>query len=236
MTDYREIEQRLREHLNPTSRPVAMAFRATAPEGVSVFVGTEPSSCSFWRLAASGRTFCTVPGDHFNCPIGSYTHNVPLPAGRAHELDDVLGLMAQMGYLGMDEVPGIPRLPETPGVIVYAPLGGTPVDPDVVIVAARPGRLMLLHEAAVRAGVPASAPMFGRPTCMAVPAALSMGVVSSVGCVGNRVYTDLPEDQLYVTIPGRDLARVADELTTIGQANETLLSYHRVRREELRGS
>jgi uncharacterized protein (DUF169 family) len=71
---------------------------------------------------------------------------------------------------------------------------------------------------------------------MAVPAALSMGVVSSVGCVGNRVYTDLPEDQLYVTIPGRDLARVADELTTIGQANETLLSYHRVRREELRGS
>ncbi len=44
------------------------------------------------------------------------------------------------------------RLPQTPGVVIYAPLGETPVDPDVALFVGRPGRLMLLQEAALRAG------------------------------------------------------------------------------------
>src|SRR5207302_901190 len=103
-------------------------------------------------------------------------------------------------------------LPEPPGVVIYAPLGDTPVEPDVVVFSGRPGRVMLLHEAALRAGVRAHAPLFGRPTCMALPAALAGGVVLSTGCIGNRVYTDVGEDEIYVTIPGRDLARLADAL------------------------
>jgi len=233
MADYADIEQRLHDHLQLRTRPIAVAFRATAPEGVSRFEGSEPSSCSYWRLAAEGRTFYTVPADHYNCPIGSYTHNVPLPPERSQELDQVLGLMVQIGYLKMEEVPGIPRLPETPGVIVYAPLGDSRVDPDAVLVAARPGRLMQLHEAALRAGVRVQAPLFGRPTCMAIPASLTMGVVSSMGCIGNRTYTDLPDEELYVTLPGGDVARITAELSMIGQANDVLREYHRGRREAL---
>ncbi len=37
-------------------------------------------------------------------------------------------------------------------------------------------------------------------------------VDTSTGCIGNRVYTDLGEDELYVADPGNDLARVADEV------------------------
>jgi uncharacterized protein (DUF169 family) len=133
----------------------------------------------------------------------------------------------------MEEVPGIPRLPEPPGAVVYAPLGETPVDPDVVIFAGRPARLMLLSEAALRAGVSANAPLLPRPTCMALPAALAQGVVTSAGCIGNRVYTDLGEDELYAVVPGRDLARVADELRTIGAANAQLAEYHRGKRATL---
>ena len=118
-----------------------------------------------------------MPGDHYNCPIGSYTHNIPLPPDRAPELDRTLGLMADIGYVKMEEVPGIPRLAETPGVIIYAPLGSAPVAPDAVLIAGRPGRLMILHEAARRAGVDVQAPLFGRPTCMAIPASQTMGVV-----------------------------------------------------------
>jgi Uncharacterised ArCR, COG2043 len=92
-----------------------------------------------------------VPSDHYNCPIGSYTHSIPLPQARVQELDQTLSLMAGIGYVRMEEVPGIPRLPQTPGVIIYAPLADTPVDPDVVLFAGRPGRMMLLQEAAVRA-------------------------------------------------------------------------------------
>ncbi|RPJ28995.1 MAG: hypothetical protein EHM35_13465 [Planctomycetaceae bacterium] len=233
MADYSSVEQRLSRILRLRNHPVAVTFRDTAPAGVPQFTGTEPSSCSFWRLAAEGRTFHTVAADHYNCPIGSYTHNVPLPPARADDLNQTLGLMTEIGYVKMDELPNIPRLPRTPGVIIYAPLATTPVDPDVVVVSAQPGRLMMLHEAALRAGADVQAPLFGRPTCMAVPAALSMGVVSSIGCIGNRIYTDLPDDELYMTIPGKDVARVADELGVIKQANTVLSDYHRARREAL---
>jgi uncharacterized protein (DUF169 family) len=233
MADYRSIEQRITQALGLTRRPVAVSFRDNAPAGVSRFSGREPSGCSFWRLARDGRTFFTVPSDHYNCAIGSHTHNIPLAPERSKELDQTLSLMTGLGYIRMEEVAGIPRLPKTPGVLIYAPLGETPVDPDVVLFAGKPGRVMLLQEAALRAGVASSLPALGRPTCMALPAALAHGAVTSTGCVGNRVYTDLGEDELYVAIPGHALARVVDEGVTIASANSRLADYHRARREEL---
>jgi len=92
---------------------------------------------------------------------------------------------------------------------------------------------MLLLEATGRAGVTTQPGLLGRPTCMALPAALAGGTIASTACIGNRVYTDLGDDELYVAIPGRDLARVAAGLTTILSANDTLADYHRGRRRTL---
>jgi uncharacterized protein (DUF169 family) len=233
MTDYRTVERQLSGALGLQRRPVAVAFRSTPPPGVPRLSGVEPSGCSFWRLAMSEKTFYTVPADHHNCPIGSYTHNIALPAERAKELEQTLGLMVDLGYLRTEEVPGIPRLLTAPGAVVYAPLGDIPVDPDVVLVAGRPGRVMLLQEAALRAGIASPAPLLGRPTCMALPASLAQGVIATTGCVGNRVYTDLGEDELYVVIPGKDVARVAAEAQTIANANLKLAEYHQGRRQTL---
>lgn len=231
--NYKDIERALTETFRLERRPVAVAFRDRAPDGVAQFQGTEPSGCSFWRLASEGRTFTTVPGDHYNCPIGTYTHNLPLTEKRSRELEQMLALMAGVGYVRVEQMAEIPRLPEAPRVILYAPLGDTPVPPDAVIFSGRPGRVMLLQEAAMRAGVRAQAPLFGRPTCMALPAAIQGGLVASTGCVGNRVYTDLGEDELYVVIPGADLERVAAEACTIAAANTGLADYHRSRRQLL---
>ena len=233
MADYRIIEQRLSEVLGLQRRPIAVTFRETPPAGVSKFTGMEPSGCSFWRIAAGGRTFYTVPSDHYNCPIGSYTHHLSLPQDRTQELDQTLSFMAGIGYIRMEEVPSIPRLPQSPGVVIYAPLGDTPVEPDVVLFTGRPGRVMLLQEAALRAGVGAQVSLFGRPTCMVLPAALAHGVVASTGCIGNRVYTDVGEDELYVAVLGRDLPRIAEEAQTITAANAKLSEYHRGRRQAL---
>jgi uncharacterized protein (DUF169 family) len=233
MTEYAAIEKIVSQALRLRRRPVAVTFMDTPPAGLPAFVGTEPSSCSFWRLAGDGQTFYTVPQDHLNCPIGSYTHNVPLPAERAHELDQALALMTGIGYVRMEEVPAIPRLPRTPGVIVYAPLAETPAEPDVVLIAGRPGNVMLLYEAGLRAGVEVHSALMGRPTCMALPTALAQGLTMSLGCIGNRVYTDLPEDEMYVAIRGKDLIRIADHMGTIQEANETLSEYHRNRRSTL---
>jgi uncharacterized protein (DUF169 family) len=193
MTDYCQIEAHIVDALALTTRPVAVKFRSSAPTNVTKFTGTEPSGCSFWRIAAAGRTFYTVPADHYNCPIGSYTHSISLPVARAKELEQTLGLMVQIGYVKMQEVPGIPRLPQEPAVVVYSPLADTPVDPDVVIVSGPANKIMLLLEAATRAGRAAQIPLLGRPTCMALPAAMVHGATMSAGCIGNRVYTGLAD-------------------------------------------
>ena len=232
-TDYRDLEQQLIAHLDTPRRPIAVAFRAAPPAGVEKYGGVQPSGCSFWRLAAEGRVFYTVPDDHANCAIGAHTHAMPLPAGRAAELEQTLTFMTGLGYVRMDEVPGIPRLPQTPGAVIYAPLGETPVAPDVVLVSGRPGRVMLLQEAAIRARVAAPSALLARPTCMALPAALAQGLLVSTACVGNRVYTDLADDDLYLAIPGRALAPLAAELGTIVAANAALRDYHTKRRRDL---
>jgi uncharacterized protein (DUF169 family) len=232
MTDYARLEQTLTTTLSLERRPVGMAFCQTAPDGVARFEGTQPSGCSFWRLAAEGRTFYTVPSDHYNCPVGSYTHNIPLPEQRAAELPQVLSLMSDIGYIRMEEVPGVPRLPQTPAAIVYAPLAAMPAAADVVLIAGKPGRLMLLQEAAVRAGK-STLPLLGRPTCMAVPAALSASVVSSLGCIGNRVYTGIGEEEFYTVVSGKDLPVVVEQLATIVSANTALTDYHQSRRVAL---
>jgi uncharacterized protein (DUF169 family) len=232
MTDFRRLEQQLTQTLGLERRPVAVAFRDSAPAGVAPFTGTLPSGCSFWKLAADGRTFFTTAADHYNCPIGSYTHNIPLPPEREPELMQTLSLMTEIGYLRMEEVPGIPRVATTPGVVVYAPLGDAPTEPDAVLITGQPGRLMLLHEAATRSGI-GMQPLFGRPTCMAIPAAMGQSLVSSMGCIGNRVYTGLPESDFYVTVSGKQIEAIAGQLDTIMKANMALADYHQQRRTSL---
>jgi uncharacterized protein (DUF169 family) len=234
--DYERIEKQLAIDLDLRRRPVAVAFLSAPPPGVEQYEGVQPSGCSFWRLASEGRTFYTVADHHYNCPIGAYTHNIALPPARAHELEDTLGLMTSIGYLRIEEVPAIPRLPAPPGVVVYAPLAATPVDPDVVLFWGPPGKIMLLQEAALGAGVAANLQTLARPTCMILPAALRAGTVASTGCIGNRVYTGLDESELYVAVPGRDLASVAEAASIVRSANATLIEYHRNRRRELTAS
>jgi uncharacterized protein (DUF169 family) len=231
-TDFVAAETQLTAALALNRRPVAIAFRESPPAGVAPLAGTQPSGCSFWRLAAAGQVFYTVPSDHYNCPVGSYTHNIPLPKEREPELMNTLSLMVNVGYLRMDEVPGIPRLPATPAVTIYAPLSMTPVEPDAVLISGLPARLMLLHEAATRAQK-TPLPLLGRPTCMAIPAALSSGVASSLGCVGNRIYTGIADDEFYSVIAGKDLASVLAQLDTIVSANAALTEYHTGRRATL---
>jgi len=103
--------------------------------------------------------------------------------------------MFDLGYVKPDEVPQIPKLAKTPGAILYAPLGETPVAPDVVLFACKPGAAMLLNEAISRAGVARGVPALGRPTCMALPATMQHGSILSLGCIGNRVYTGLTDDE-----------------------------------------
>src|ERR1700719_2499824 len=126
MADWKALEMQFATRLATRQRPVAVTFLDAEPAGVAKFSGTEPAGCSFWRLAADGRTFYTLPSDHFNCAVGAYTHNIQLPPERVQETEATLGLMFDLGYVRPEEVPGIPRLATEPAAVAFAPLADTP--------------------------------------------------------------------------------------------------------------
>jgi uncharacterized protein (DUF169 family) len=214
----------IQELLGLRHLPVAVTFSEKAPAGVPRIDSAGPSSCAYWKLAAEGRTFYTEAADHYNCPIGAYTHGIDAPAEVRNELQGVVTTMITLGYLRAEEVPGIPRREGAFGVATYAPLAQTPGEPDVVILAGNARQVMLLTEAAGAAGV------MGRPTCAALPQAMKTGQgVASLGCIGNRVYTGLGDDEMYFVLPGGQVKAVAEKLATIVHANSELEKYHKAR-------
>jgi uncharacterized protein (DUF169 family) len=210
--------------------PVAITFQASPPPGVKRVEARAPSSCTYWKRAAEGETFYTEAPDHHGCPIGAYTHGVELTGGLANDLQGVVSAMLELGYLKKEEVPGIPRRAGPFGVAVYAPLGQTPTEPDVVLVAGNARQVMLLAEAAQAAGIGGGG-LMGRPTCAALPQAQATGRgVASLGCIGNRVYTELGDDELYFALPGSRLGAVVGELGKIVGANAALEEYHQAKK------
>jgi uncharacterized protein (DUF169 family) len=158
---------------------------------------------------------------------------VQLPHERASETETMLSMMFNLGYVRPEEVPGIPRLLKEPAAIVFAPLGNAPIAPSVVLFVCRTASGMLLNESAIRAGAGSPLPLLGRPTCMALPAAMLYGTVSSLGCIGNRVYTGIGADELYVAVPGAKLESVSEALGVIATANATLEDFARGRQASL---
>ena len=119
-TDWKQLEQEIGSAVKLSRRPVAVSFLDVVPANVNAFEGTEPSGCSFWRLAAAGRVFYTVPKDHFNCAVGAHTHNLPLSPERERETEQTLKMMFDLGYVKPEEVPQIPQLRRAPAAILYA--------------------------------------------------------------------------------------------------------------------
>lgn len=222
--------ERLQDLLQLRTPPVALAFRDAPPADLPRVAAGAPSGCTFWKRAALGQAFYTEGADHYNCPIGAYTHGADLPPARANELQGVLETMFRLSYLRPEEVPAIPRRRGKLGVTLYAPLATSPFEPEVVLVCGNARQIMLLTEAAQAAGVGAETPLMGRPTCAVVPTVLqTQRSAASLGCTGNRVYTELADDELYFALPGGQLGRVVEKLAAIVHANRELEKYHRAR-------
>jgi len=234
--DYATMAITLTDLLGPGPAPVAVAFRVAAPAGVGRIERPGPAGCAYWKSAAEGRVFYTEAADHYNCPVGAHTHGIELPPARAAELEGVVGTMVGLQYIRMEEVAALPRVATPFRVAVYAPLAKAPVPPDVVLMRGDARQIMLVAEAARAAGIVQDGATLGRPACAMIPAAMrSAEGNTSLGCIGNRVYTGLGDAELYFTIPGAKLEDVAAKLATIVHANRELRKYHEARRQQLAG-
>ncbi|MDA8050034.1 MAG: hypothetical protein M0002_08515 [Rhodospirillales bacterium] len=79
------MARELRQLLVLTVPPIAPTFAAAAPEDVAPFGAAHPAPTAdgrtgavsashvFW-MHATERAFATLPADHGNCSVGSYTH------------------------------------------------------------------------------------------------------------------------------------------------------------------
>jgi uncharacterized protein (DUF169 family) len=220
----------LQELLALRTQPVAIAFCDQAPSGVAHVAQREPAGCGYWRRAQAGEVFYTDAADHKNCPVGAHTHGVQLSSDEAQQLQGLVQTMVGLEYLKREEVPAIPTRKQPFRIAVYAPLDTTPIAPDVVLVRGNARQLMLLAEAAQSAGVAGGTPTMGRPTCAVIPEAINAARTSaSFGCIGNRVYTGLGDDEAYFAIPGVALDAIEARLRVIVHANAELEKFHRAR-------
>ena len=220
----------MQQLLGLTFPPVAIAFRDAAPPAVPRIDAAAPAGCAYWRLAAEGQVFYTEASDHYRCPVGAHTHGVDLPPATARELEGLVQTMVALQYITLDEVNALPRRQGAFGVAVYAPLGQAPCEPDIVVVRGTVKQLMLLAEAAQAAGIAGGGATMGRPTCAVLPEATQSGrTATSFGCIGNRVYTGLGDDEGYYAIPGAKVADVVAKLAVITEANRQLETFHRSR-------
>jgi uncharacterized protein (DUF169 family) len=218
------------DDLKLTRPPVAIAFLSSPPEGLSRIDRAAAAGCGYWKHASDGHAFYTTADDHLNCPVGAYTHGVDMPPATASELQGLVGTMIQLQYLSADEVPQIPRRTEALQIAAYAPLPEASFTPDVVVFRGNAKQIMLLTEAARAAGAFAEGTAMGRPACSAVPQALAAGSsVASVGCIGNRVYTQLADDELYLMVPGAVVEQTLAQLGPINTANVELERFHQAR-------
>ena len=157
-----------------------------------------------------------------------------LGPAKAEELQSLIGTMIQLRYLSSEEVQGIPHRSAPLQIAAYAPASRATFTPDVVIFSGNARQIMVLSEAARAARVLNGGPMLGRPACTMLPqSANEQTGVTSIGCIGNRVYTSLPDEELYLTIPAGSVAAMLEQLDAIVAANLTLETYHRQRAEEL---
>ena len=231
-----QLRNSLDELLGPVAEPVAVTFKDDEPVGTERIPQAAPAGCAYWKVASEGKTFYTAAEDHLNCPIGAYTHGVELSDAGAQQLHDMVGTMVSLRYLRSDEVPDIPRKPTPTRYVVYAPLSKADHVPDVVLLHGTPQQVMLLVEAANARQLLSSFPTMGRPACAVIAATMASGkAATSLGCVGNRVYTGLAEHEMYIGIPGAVLADTVDSLRSIVSANKQLEQFHKSRCESVAG-
>jgi len=220
----------LQEVLGLSAPPIAIGFSDRPPAGLEKWQGgAAPAGCVFWREAMKGRAFYTAPADHYNCAVGAYTHSISLPVERGSQLEDTVKFMVLKAYLRMEEVADIPTLEKSPAYISYAPIDAASFAHNLVLIAAKPSAAMLIYETALRSGAGgALANTLGRPACAVLPLAAKTGAASlSLGCIGNRTFTGLPDEEMYVCIPSGHWSRMLSSLTEIGKANSDMQQLYR---------
>ena len=238
MMDRKRIAEKWRESLNLVEQPVGVAFLENPPEGVERSAEPSPSACTFWRRGQRQLFYATAE-DHSNCPIGLMTMGYPIPNEKAKQAEGLVAQMASLHYFDPVEVAHLPAIKKEHTVTVYGPLDRFPVSPDLILLLITPYQMMLASEAlgSVTWSENPLLGAFGRPACAALPKAEQLSNSTlSLGCIGARTYTDLPQEEMLLVVPAAKFEEATERLSRVIDANQKLSNYHTEQRRAVSGS
>lgn len=216
------IAVQLTRQLDLERPPVQVTYLEEPPGGVPKHPGGVPSVCTFFAFGAERPFYAALP-QHEDCEVGAFVLGVPATGEAGGRLMSTIGRMQSVGYLNPGEEAHVPHNATPPKYVAYGPLGSLPMPPTGVLIFATPRSAMLAVEAA-GSGVDAQpVSVNARPMCAIMPI-LNQGtrVGISLGCTGSRIYTDLGIDQMVVGVRGDHLARFAEKLDQIVEANAVI--------------
>ena len=231
---YLKTAEEISAKLGLDSPPIALAFVRSCPNDIPVSEEQVPSACTYWRRAES-RVFYAPAEHHFNCPIGSLTMGFEFSDEAKERLKEFVQKMCGCSYISEDEPAKIHGVEKEKAGIVYGPLRGFPLNPDLVLMWLTPSQAMLFGEAVGSSAwtsiVPTTA--FGRPTCAALPLALNNSQSTlSLGCAGMRTFTDISNQLLLAVLPGARLDKFLEDLSSTLTANSEMGSFYREHRAQ----
>jgi uncharacterized protein (DUF169 family) len=227
--EYAKLHTDLQQILGLAAPPIAITFANAEPDNIGRFdakmppptedgrTGRVPAGCVFW-MRATEQAFVTVPADHANCSIGSYTHGLKSMEEIAAN-GDVAALVAAE-WVSPADFPKVASVKNKSDFIVYGPLRDMTSDPNVVFIRLNGKQLMMLHDAWP------GARMEGKPQCHIIPIAKEDGEVAvSVGCMLSRVRTGMSNNDISCAIPWAVLPDLIDKLRGAVAADERVAQY-----------
>jgi len=226
---YAKLHTDLQQILGLAAPPIAITFANAEPDNMGRFdpkmppttedgrTGRVPAGCVFW-MRATERAFVTVPADHANCSVGSYTHGLKSMEEIATNAD-VAALVAAE-WVSPADFPKVASVKSKSNYIVYGPLRDMTSDPNVVFIRLNGKQLMMLHDAWP------GARMEGKPQCHIIPIAKEDGEVAvSVGCMLSRVRTGMSNNDISCAIPWAVLPELIGKLRGAVAADERVAQY-----------
>jgi uncharacterized protein (DUF169 family) len=228
-TDWAGLAATLTGTLHLAAPPITITFRDEQPSVPAAFdapmseptpdgrTGRVPAGCVFWMRAAE-RSFTTVPADHGNCSVGSFTHGfLSLEEAAGHA--DVATLL-DVGWVDAEAVGRVPFVSTASAAVVYGPLTDATTTPDVVLLRVNGRQMMVLSDSLPGLRIE------GKPQCHIVAIAKEQGqVAASVGCALSRARTGMHPDEMTVAIPGSQLASVVEAVVRTAAVDTIVAKY-----------
>ena len=217
--NYQEISNIIKESLNLKTSPVSVKLFEKEKDAEEIFEKTNKTiHCQAIITASKGKSFYGTIAE-IGCPIGAGIlglKKLPEKILNGSQFDKMnVTLSQESGKALIDSV----AKNNTIEAIAYMPLEDSKIEPDVVVVIAKPRQIFdLIRANTYQEGKRMDNSVGGTQSLcgdIVVNSIQTNDPHISFGCIGSHMATELSEDQVIIGIPISKLEEIANSLNII---------------------